>query len=146
MFWNGYLSDDGISPVCQVNRPSAPLGAEKCGRQALWEHKLNSQSHFWRRHVERRIPDKPLKQFHVKSTDIQISTMICQVSAKFTGAGIAEFHTPTQSPHSPPLSHHWMPLGSRRWWETSAKIRMCVWTVEYTHREFCFLCFFLLLF
>lgn len=23
---NGYLSDDGIRPVCQVNRPSAPLG------------------------------------------------------------------------------------------------------------------------
>lgn len=48
--------------------------------------------------VERRIPDEALKQFHVKSTDIQISTMICQVSGEITGAGIAEFHTPAPSP------------------------------------------------
>lgn len=66
-----------------------------------------NQAHFKGRQVERQIPDEPLKQFHVKSTDIQISTMICQVSAEFTGAGIAEFHTPALSPRSPPLSHHW---------------------------------------
>lgn len=95
---NGYLSDDGIRPVCQVNRPSAPLGAEKCGRQALREHKLNSQAHFKGRHVQRQTPDEPLKQFHIKSSDIQISTMICQVLAEFTGAGIAEFHTPARAP------------------------------------------------
>ena len=109
---NGYLSVDAIRPVCLIAHLH-PWGAEKCGRHSLWEHKLNSQSHFKGRHIERQTPDEPLKQFHVKSTDIQISTMICQVSAVFTGAGIAEFHTPTPSPRSPPPSHHWTPLGSR---------------------------------
>lgn len=75
-----------------------PWGAEKCGRQALREHKLNSQAHFKGRHIERQTPDEPLKQFHIKSTDVQISTMICQVPAEFTGAGIAEFHTPARAP------------------------------------------------
>lgn len=65
---------------------------------------MNSQAHFKGRHVEGQIPDEPPKQFHVKSTDVQISTMICQASAEFTGAGIAEFHTPALSPRStPPL-------------------------------------------
>lgn len=98
---SGYLSDDGMKPVCSVNRPSAPSRPEKCGRQALWEHKLNSQAHFEGRHVEGQTPDEPLKQFHIKSTDAQIFTMICQVSAEFTGAGIAEFHTTAPSPRSP---------------------------------------------
>lgn len=93
-----------------------------------------NQAHFKGRQVERQIPDEPLKQFHVKSTDIQISTMICQVSAEFTGAGIAEFHTPALSPRSPPLSRHWVLLGSRGWWETSVKFAVCVWMVEYTHQ------------
>lgn len=39
------------------------LRAEKCGRQALWEHKLNSQAHFEGRHVERQTPDEPLNSF-----------------------------------------------------------------------------------
>lgn len=105
---NGYLSDDGIRPVCSVNRPSAPLRAEKCGRQALWEHKLNSQAHFKGRRVERQTPDEPLKLFHIKSTDIQISTMICQVSAEFTGAGIAEFYTePLLASSQPSLDDAW---------------------------------------
>lgn len=43
---NGNLSDDCIRPVCWVNHPSALVRAEKCGRQALWEHKLNSQAHL----------------------------------------------------------------------------------------------------
>lgn len=143
-FCNGYLSHDGIRPVCWVNRPSAPSGAERCGQQALWEHKLNSQAHFKGRHVERQTPDEPLKQFHVKSTDIQISTMICQVSAEFTGAGIVEFHTPAPSPHSPPLSHHWTPLGSRRWWQTSAELSVCVCGDGWIHspdKELCFYVF-----
>lgn len=107
---NGYFSDDGVRPVCQVNRPSAPLVVEKCGRQALQEHKLNSQAHFKGRRIERQTPDEPLEQFHIKSTDIQISTMICQVPAEFTGAGIAEFHTPAWPPlpsSQPSLDDAW---------------------------------------
>ncbi|KAK5867078.1 hypothetical protein PBY51_011597 [Eleginops maclovinus] len=78
--------------------PSAPFGAKKCGHQALQEHKLNSQAHFKGKHNESQTPGEPLKQFHIKSTDIQISTMICQVPGEFSGAGKPEFHTPAQAP------------------------------------------------
>lgn len=60
---NGNLSDDGIRPVCSVNRPSALLRAEKCGRQALWEHKLNSQAHFKGGMLRDRLQTSPSNSF-----------------------------------------------------------------------------------
>lgn len=90
-------------------------GAEKCGRQSLWEHKLNSQPGLVTLRgatgVRRVILQMRLPTF---SCQIQRHTnrrVICQVSAAYTGARMVDF--PPSS--LPSTSSHWLGAAWQQW-------------------------------
>lgn len=129
-YCNSNLCNDGIRPVCSVNRPSALLGAEKWGRHTLWEHKLNSQAHFKAGMLRERD-----SRWASQTVSFQIHR---HTNLHHDLPSFCRIHWSRNSRIS--HSHHRTKLGSWGWWETSAKVSVFIkGFVEYA--ELCFFFF-----